>query len=73
MEGPLLLLEPTCHFARTKDVLFYVLCIGYYLLILHNNIDCNPLCLMSFLLVLLLSHSHFITSIEYLVCTVLST
>ena len=59
---------------KSLDVLFYVHYIEYYLLMLHNNSsDCSPLCLMSFLLVLLLSRSHFITNIEYLVCTVLST
>ena len=58
---------------KSLDVLFYVRYIEYYLLMLHNNSDRNPLCLISFVLVLLLSHSHFITSIEYLVCAVLST
>ena len=58
---------------KSLDVLFYVRYIEYYLLMLHSSSDRNPLCLTSFLLVLLLSLSHFITSIEYLVCAVLST
>lgn len=50
--------ESNCHFPRIKlcSFCFLVLYIGYHLLAFHNNIDGNLLCLMSFLLVLLLSY-----------------